>query len=199
MKDSPRAQTHAAPLSAFWRAIDDLWLVRGLRKLLFFHLRARFGTPGTGPEGETGRFSGFRPDYFESNLHQLITATRTAGARPLLVTLPHSLRRELGPMDLIEPPRQYPYFHGGNALGDFVDLIDRYNEAIRRVAKAEAVPVADLAARFDRMTRKEVYFLDTMHPNRRGNDLIAEVLERTLREQGMLERSTGTAGVGREE
>lgn len=199
MKDSPRAQTRAAPLSPFWRVVDDLWLVRGLRKLLFFHLRARFGTPRTASEGETGRFDAFRPDYFEANLHQLIAATRTAGARPLLVTLPHSLRRDLGPMDLLEPPRQYPYFHAGNALGDFVDLIDRYNEAIRRVAQAEAVPVADLASRFDRMTRKEAYFLDTMHPNRRGNELIAEVLERTLREQDMLERSTGSAGAGREE
>ncbi|MFO0687463.1 MAG: GDSL-type esterase/lipase family protein [Myxococcota bacterium] len=199
MKDAPRSQTRAAPLSRLWRAIDDLWLVRGLRKLLFFHLRARFGAPRTGPAGETGRFTGFRPDHFEANLHHLIAATRAAGARPLLVTLPHSLRRDLTPMELLDPIRQYPYFWAGNALGDFVDLIDRYNETIRRVAESEAVPVADLAARFDRIERKPAYFLDTMHPNRRGNELIAEVLERTLQEQGMLVRSPETAASGQEE
>jgi lysophospholipase L1-like esterase len=102
-------------------------------------------------------------------------------------------------MELLEPPRQYPYFYAGSALGDSVDLIERYNQAIRRVAKTEAIAVADLAERFDRMTRKEDYFFDTMHPNRRGNDLIAEVLERTLREQRLLERPSMSAGSGREE
>ncbi len=173
--------------------------MRGLRKLLFFHHRARFGTPRTGAAGQTGRFSAVRPDYFEANLHDLIAATRAAGARPLLVTLPHSLRRDLSPMDLHEPTRQYPYFYAGNALGDFVDLIERYSEAVRRVARVEAVPVADVAVRFDRMTRKEDYFLDTMHPNRRGNGLIAEFLERTLRAEEMLQRPADAADSGREE
>lgn len=188
MKLAPRSQTRAAPFSTLWRAIDQLWLVRGLRKLLFFQLRAQFGDPKTGPESATGRFANFHPTYFEENLRRLIADTRTAGARPILVTLPHSLRRDLSPTELVGRHRQYPYFYSGNALGDFVDLIERYNETIREVGRAEAVPVADVALRFDRMTRKEDYFFDTMHPNRRGNVLIAEVLERSLRENDLLQR-----------
>ncbi len=198
MKGAPRSQTRAALLSPLWREIDHLWLSRGLRKLLFYHFRARLGSPRTGADGQTGRFANFRPDHFEENLLSLIEETRNAYARPLLVTLPHSLRRDLQPMDLMGRRLQFPYFHSGNALGDFVDLIERYNEAIRRVGTAQAVPVADVAQRFDHVIRKQDYFLDTMHPNRRGNSLIAEVLERALRDSGLLENTPLPVGLGRD-
>ena len=198
MKGSPWSQTRAAPLSPLWREIDGLWLTRGFRKLLFYHLRARVGSPRTGSDGQTGRFANFRPDYFEENLFILIEETRKAHARPLLVTLPHSLRRDLQPMDLMGRTLQYPYFHSGNVLGDFVDLIERYNEAIRRVGTAHAVPLADVAERFDHVIRKQDYFLDTMHPNRRGNILIAEVLERALRDSGLLEKPPLPVDLGRD-
>jgi len=199
MKQNPRAQTDTGPFSDIAYRLDGLWLVRGLRKLLFLELRARFGTLRTGADGETGRFADFRPGRFEANLHRLVAQAREAGARPLLVTLPHSLRRDLGPMELLEPKRQSPYFWGGNALGDFVDLIERYNETIRRVGAADGVPVAEVAERFDRMTRKADYFFDTMHPNRRGNALIAEVLERSLLEHGLLEKASGASKTRRED
>lgn len=150
-------------------------------------------------ERRSSRGTDSPPAQFEANPHHSIAATRASGALSRLVTLPHSLRRDLSPMDLYMRARQFPYFYAGNATGDIMDLIDRYNEAIRRVARVEAVPVAEGAVRFDRMTRKRDRLLDTMHPNSRGHILIAEVLERTLRGEGMLERPADATDFGREE
>lgn len=186
MKLPPRSQTSSVPLSSLWRKVDQLWLSRGLRKLFFYYLRARLKSPRAGANGESGRFARFRPSYFEANLRTLISKSREMGAQPILVTLPHPLRRDLQPIDLVDRHIQFPYFYSGNALGDFMDLIASYNETIRRVGREAGVPVADVAARFDRVTEPSAYFLDTMHPTTRGNALIAEYLERALREQGLL-------------
>lgn len=180
MKVAPRSQTRASPLSGLWRSIDSLWLVRGARKLVYFHLRARSGTPGLGAASTTGRFDGFRPSYFEENLHALIERARAAGARPVLLTLPHSLRPDLDRAAIATRLVQFPYFQGGDQLGDFLALIERYNEAIRRVGDETGVPIVDLARRFAGITDPSVYFTDTLHPNARGNTLIAEAIERKL-------------------
>lgn len=180
MKFAPRSQSRAALLSGLWRAIDSLWLVRGLRKLVYFHLRAEFGTPVLGAASLTGRFETFRPGYFEENLRALIERTRAAGARPVLLTLPHSLRPDLDRAATASRLIQFPYFQGGDRLGDFLALIERYNEAIRRVGEQTGVPIVDLARRFAAITDPSVYFTDTLHPNARGNTLIAEAIERNL-------------------
>ena len=58
MKFDPLAQVANgadARMSGIARALDNLWLVKGLRKLLFFHLRKYIATPATGPESRARR------------------------------------------------------------------------------------------------------------------------------------------------
>jgi lysophospholipase L1-like esterase len=188
MKRSPLSQGSTEGLAGWSRAIDDLWLIRGLRKAMFFWIRSRFGKPVTGAAGETGRFRDFRPQPFEASLRGMISISRAAGAEVHLLTLPSVLRRDMLAYDLETARVVFPYFLSGNRLGDTMDLIEAYNRSIRRISVENGVPLIDLAARFETLDSTRGYFLDTMHPSALGMDLMAETVERELRAHGALRR-----------
>ncbi len=187
MKFDPLAQQGG---SARWtgvaRLLDRLWLVKGLRKLLFFHLRPVLRPPATGPESRTGRFADFRPAIYEDNLRAMISESRAAGARVLLLTLPSVVRRDMTADELRAAGVVFPYFPSAYAVGDFVDLIDSYNRSVERVAREEGVPVADLAATFESLGSPRPYFYDTMHPNHEGRQVVAGALLEALQAEALL-------------
>jgi lysophospholipase L1-like esterase len=81
----------------------------------------------------------------------------------------------------------FPYFPAAYGVLDFLDLIASYNDAIRRVAQAENVPLIDLAQAFESEADVAGYFLDTMHTTREGAQLIAQRMLRDLEQQGLLD------------
>ena len=112
-----------AALSELSRSIDRLWLIRGARKAFFYYARPRLSAPLTGPSSHTGRFNGFTPSYFEENLREMVREARQLGARPVLLTLPTSIREEMQNEDLLRIRAQFPYFFSAFAVGDFLDLL----------------------------------------------------------------------------
>src|SRR5262245_1799777 len=68
MKFDPIGQVERLGLGLVARALDRLWLIKGMRKLVFYYIRPRISSPATGPSSRTGLFSSFRPALFESNL-----------------------------------------------------------------------------------------------------------------------------------
>lgn len=187
MKYSPAAQADAGLASTLRRSVDRLWLVRAARKVLFFHLRPALHSPEVGPESRTGRFEGFSPGVFEKNLRRMTSAIRAAGARPVLVTLPTPLREGMSRARIQERRIDFPYFRDAARVGDFLDLIDAYNRAVRRVAFDDAAPIVDLAHSFAELRDPTPYFWDVMHPNHEGQALIAKLFEGALDRAGMLE------------
>ena len=58
------------------------------------------------------------------------------------------------------------------------EMIDYFNERVRDFAKAEDLPLIDLAAQFAKQEQKDSYVHeDAYHPNRRGAQFIAQELE----------------------
>ena len=180
MKFDPLAQNEESAFSGIARAVDDLWITKGLRKLLFYYLRPRMREPATGPESRTGKFAGFEPTLFEQNLRAMISAVRGMGARPVVMTLPTLVRPDMTAKDLRDSGVMFPYFRSAYAVGDFLDLLAAYNGTIRRVAAEENVPLVDLARSFDAIPDPRPYFFDTMHTNRRGMELIAQDVSTVL-------------------
>ena len=180
------AQGQDAPWSGVARALDDLWLVKGLRKLLFFYLRGYLVQPATGPESRSGRFAGFRPTVYERNLVEMIDSVRSAGARPLLVTLPTVVRADMSLSDLRRAHVMFPYFRSAYGVGDFLDLLAAYNQTVRSLAKQQNVALVDLAQHFEALDDITLYFFDTMHPDTRGREQIAELLLAGLDRAGLL-------------
>jgi lysophospholipase L1-like esterase len=186
MKFDPSGQSAGARLSGLARVLDRLWLVKGLRKLLFFHLRPHLSPPATGPGSHSGRFADFRPTVYEANLREMIASVRGSGSRPLLLTLPSVLRADMSAAELRAAGVIFPYFSSAYAVGDLLDLIAAYNTAIRRVGRDEGVPIVDLAATFELVDDPTRYFFDTMHARPAGLDRIAEELYRGLERERLL-------------
>ncbi len=186
MKFDPLAQGEVARWSGFARFFDRLWLVKGLRKVIFFHVRPLLRPPATGPESRSGRFAWFHPTFYEKNLRAMVSAARESGAHVLLATLPTVVREDMTAADLKRAGVVFPYFRSAYGVGDLLDLILAYNRTVRRVAAEEQIALADLAVLFEKLADPRPYFYDTMHTNAQGMALIAEELERVLAAHALL-------------
>jgi lysophospholipase L1-like esterase len=173
MKADPRAQGETAALAGVARLLDDLWLVKGLRKLLFFYLRPMLWPPRTGPS-PSGIFTGFQPTLYERNLLSMIEAVRSASSQPVLITLPTVVRPEMTVADLKAARVVFPYFASAAGVADLLELLGAYNRSIRRIGAEQQVPVIDLARRFEQLATTRPYFWDTMHLNPEGMALAAD-------------------------
>ena len=187
MKFDPSGQVESPRLALVARWLDRLWIVKGLRKLIFYNLRGRIAPPRTGPESRTGVYVDYRPAVFEQNLRTMITTARAIPAAVVVMTLPTVVRADMSVDDLRRAGVQFPYFRGANAVGDFLDLLAAYNRTIRRVAAEESVPVVDLALEIDARPDLPTLFFDTMHATSAGREVIADILARELRAQGVLQ------------
>jgi len=177
MKVDPLSQGGGERWSSVARMIDDLWLVKGMRKLIFFYLRSNLWPPKTGPESRTGRFADFEPSFYEHNLVEMIEAVRGIGSRPVLLTLPTVVKPDMTLADLENAKVIFPYFRSAYGVGDLLDLIAAYNRVIRRVAAREDVPLVELSGSFEEIEDTPRYFIDTMHLSPFGMELVAtEVL-----------------------
>jgi lysophospholipase L1-like esterase len=186
MKFEPGGQVEQPGLAVVARVMDQLWLVKGMRKLVFYYIRPRIRAPATGPTSRTGVFRDYRPARFEDNLRSIIDAGRNAGAQVVLLTMPSVVSDDMTAEDLRRANVVFPYYASAYAVGDFVDLIAAYNRSVRTVAAAENVVLVDLASEIDRRPDRRSLFLDTMHPNQVGRELIADILARHLRAHGLL-------------
>jgi lysophospholipase L1-like esterase len=186
MKFDPVGQVESPGLGIIARAIDRLWLIKGMRKLVFYYIRPRVSLPATGRASRTGAFAEYRPAVFESNLRSIIRAARAAGAQVVVMTLPSVVSDDMSVDDLRRANIVFPYYSSAYAVGDYVDLIASYNRSIRAVAGAEGVGLVDLAKEIDSRADRRKFFLDTMHVNQLGRELIAEILARHLQESGLV-------------
>jgi lysophospholipase L1-like esterase len=186
MKFSPSAQGNAAFLSGVARRIDSLWLVKGLRKLLFFYLRPILWPPKIGPS-ESGQFVDFKPTIYQDNLLKMIEAVQGAGSRAVLFTLPTVVRPDMSVDDLRAARVVFPYFRSSASVGDLLDLLDAYNRLIRRIGVEQQVPVIDLARTFERLPTTQGYFWDTMHMSPKGMEFAADAILVGLKRDGLLD------------
>jgi lysophospholipase L1-like esterase len=186
MKFDPMGQVERPGFGIVARALDRLWLIKGMRKLVFYYIRPRLSAPATGPASHTGVFSQYRPAVFENNLRSIIRVARDSGVKILLLTLPSVVSEDMTLDDLRQANVVFPYYPSAYAVRDYVDLIAAYNDSIRTVAATEGVVLVDLAKELDGRPDRRQLFFDTMHPSQRGRELIADILARRLLERGLL-------------
>jgi len=191
MKYDPLGQAGEGVVPAASRWIDRLWLVKGIRKLMFVYVMPRMNPPLTGPESDTGKFDDFRPDAYIENVGTMIRMIREHGAEPVLMTLTTRVRPDYTAEDVVRANIYLPYYPSAYAIGDFLDLVDAYNRAVEEIARRNDVPVVDLNRIFlARPDAQQLYF-DTMHPTREGYRLVARAALDVLEDEGLLALPTG--------
>lgn len=121
-----------------------------------------------GPVGETPRVSA---KEFEENLRFIISQVKSVDAKPILVT-PAPMSPSYHLVDL-------PAYveHGLNYL------VDEYADIIRRLAPELKIPLIDVHRVFSADESTQEYVPDGIHPDKRGQRLIADIFVKAFIER----------------
>jgi lysophospholipase L1-like esterase len=164
----------------------DVYLIRFWRKVVFAILRPMVMTVGHEmPTEEEAAYAHYVPSVFVRNLERIVQLVRGRGVPLVFLTLPSPLKTDMHPEDIKK--LYFPYYTYN--LKRFALAYQRYNDIIRGVARANGVPVVDLAAR---LADRGDLFMDTSHPTCAGHTAIAGEIQRGLIELGAVPaRATG--------
>ncbi len=106
---------------------------------------------------------------YEANLRFFIKSIRDTGAKPILMT-PNPLRWTPKLKTMYGKP---PYI--ADSKDGFNVLLKTYAAKVRDIAKSENVPLADIYAAME--SGAEEFLLDGMHPNKEGQQIVANKLK----------------------
>ncbi len=123
-------------------------------------------------------------DDFRANLTAMVRTAEASGAAPILLTAPSAHVQGKEPKYLAE--------RWLTDLRQLVPVHRRYADIVRDVARAENVPLIDLAAEFDALPRdfviNECFQADGIHLKPKGDQVIAESLYKHLKQTGLLQQ-----------
>jgi len=157
-------------------ALNQSYLYRGLSKVLFFNIRPLLMAPdASGKKSEYHVFDDFVPATYEANVNAMVTLLRKRNVRVLLMTRPTVLTRNMSAEDIRSQRVFFPYFPEAYSVPGLLSLHNAYNNSIRRLAARLQVPIVDLDEVFNRQGKRPLFW-DTMHPSKKGHELIATVL-----------------------
>lgn len=125
---------------------------------------------------------------FEAHLEDLVRAQRAHGRIPVLATYPTIGAPETRERDRVLVLDERTYHLALSDLG-MIDAASRLNDAVRRVARRLAVPLADADAAVPK-TRQ--FFADYVHYTDEGAERVARAVEAALEREGLF----GAAAAG---
>jgi lysophospholipase L1-like esterase len=179
MKTDPRNAQTVGRYASLAGLMEQSYLVRAYRKVMFVHLRPLLFQPRVGVDGDAHAYEGFVPTVYQDNLLAMVETLRRHGIQAAMVTRPTVVRSDMTREDLVRQQVFFPYFAGTYSVGEFLGLHRAYNRVVRAVGDRTGTPVVDLEAAFERHDKNPL-FRDTMHPSRKGHCLIARELYRRL-------------------
>jgi len=189
MKMDPSSPAGSDRYRLLAQIMNESYLIKAYKKLIFMDLRPRLSRPTFSTDAvDVHAYDAFVPTDYRSNLGQIVRVLRDHDMKVVLATLPTVVRPGMTLDELRRANVVFPYFVGAYDVSRFLSLHRAYNRTIREVGSSENVDIVDLAASFDSLATKTEYFWDTMHPNEKGNVLVAASLFRRIRE---VERAGG--------
>lgn len=179
MKTDPRNAQAVGQYAALASLMEQSYLVRAYRKVMFVYLRPLLFQPRVGVDTESRVYDAFVPSVYQDNLLSIVETLRRHQIQSVLVTRPTVVRPDMTRDELDKQHVFFPYFAGSYSVGEFLGLHRAYNQVVRAVGERSATPVVDLDAAFEQHDKSGLFW-DTMHPSRRGHCLVAGELYRRL-------------------
>jgi lysophospholipase L1-like esterase len=184
MKVNPDHLSASGQYTGLATFMEYSYLLKAYKKLIFYYLRPHLVRPKVLPdEHDIHAYDNFIPSEFQANLEHIIALLKERHIEVLVMTRPTVVSRGMRLDDIERQNVIFPYFAGSYSVDRLLSLHQAYNRVINRVATSLDVQLLDLDAIFNRYNKNELFW-DTMHPNERGQQLIAESLVRKLREMG---------------
>lgn len=114
---------------------------------------------------------------YRRRLHRLIDTCEASGSRVILCTCPRSFGDRRAPTSQAVLATSALANNTALSLAGLNDAYDRYNDAIRSVARQRGVALVDLATL---VPQRCDYFIDAVHLNDRGHQLVAHAVADTV-------------------
>ncbi len=114
---------------------------------------------------------------YRRGIRQLIDISEADNRRVVLCTCPRSFGDRSAPTSQAALATSALASNTAISLAGLNDAYDRYNDAIRSVAKERGVALVDLATL---VPQRGDYFVDAVHLNDRGHQLVAQAVARTV-------------------
>ncbi len=112
---------------------------------------------------------------YSMRVQQLITDTIAAGAQPILLTQPGLMGRGIDPTTGVELSTLS--FHEETSALTQWQILEVYNNTLRKLAKENGVLLIDTAAK---MPKDSKYYFDWIHYSKEGAQLMAEIIAESL-------------------
>jgi lysophospholipase L1-like esterase len=129
------------------------------------------------PQRRHDRLDNRGVEEYSARLAGLIDVCQRNGRRVVLCTAPRSFGDPSASTDQFTLAASALAHNPALSLAAMNDAFDRYNDAIRRVARVTNTPLVDL----DRLVpRRAEYFVDAVHLNNAGHTQVGDLVARTI-------------------
>ena len=184
MKSNPEGRGDAGRYAWLGRLMEQSYLVKAYRKIIFFYVRPVIARPNVEPTpADLRAYDAFEPAVFRDNLTEMIRTLKSRGIKVLVMTRPTVVREGMSYEEIKRQNVMFPWYGTAYSVNRLLSLHRAYNRTTEAVAAREGVPLLDLAAEFEKRDRKDLFW-DTMHPSEKGHALIADMVFRRL--QGVM-------------
>jgi lysophospholipase L1-like esterase len=182
MKTNPENLGETGRYTWLTHLMEHSYLIKAYKKVIFFYLRPMIVRPDVlSTPQDLQAYDSFEPVEFQNNLREMIRTLQSHHSRILIMTRPTVVREGMSYEEIQRQNVMFPWFGSAYSVNKLLSLHRAYNRAIRKVVEEEGVPLLDLEVEFDKHDKSELFW-DTMHPNEKGQRLIAETLVHKLRE-----------------
>jgi lysophospholipase L1-like esterase len=156
--------------------MEQSYLVKAYKKVLFSYVRPMIVKPNvlSTPE-DLHAYDSFESVEFRNNLREMIQILKSRNIKMLIMTRPTVVREGMSYEEIKRQHVVFPWYGSAYSVNKLLSLHRAYNRTIRKVAEEEGVPSLDLDAEFDKRNRNELFW-DTMHPDEKGHQLIADLV-----------------------
>jgi lysophospholipase L1-like esterase len=180
MKVNPENYGDSSRYAWLGALMEQSYLIKAYKKVIFYYIRPLIVKPNVASTPEDlHAYDAFEPVEFRNNLLEMGRLLKSKHIKVLLMTRPTVVHEGMSYEEVVRQNVVFPWYGSAYSVNKLLSLHRAYNRTIRQVAEQENIPLVDLDAEFEKLNRDELFW-DTMHPNEKGQKLIADQVYRRL-------------------
>ena len=182
MKANPENLAETGRFASLARLMEQSYLIKAYKKVIFSYVRPLIAKPNVVSTTEDlHAYDNFESPEFLANLLDMSRILKTNHIKALIMTRPTVVREGMSQEDIKRQNVMFPWYGNAYSVNKLLSLHRAYNRMIRTVAEQEGIPLVDLDAEFEKLDKYSLFW-DTMHPNEKGQRIIADRIYAKLQE-----------------
>lgn len=182
MKANPENLAETGRYTALARLMEQSYLIKAYKKVIFSYVRPVLAKPNVvNTTDDLHFYDTFESSEFRGNLLEMIKILKAKHIKALIMTRPTVVREGMSEEDIKRQNVMFPWYGNAYSVNKLLSLHRAYNRMIRSVAEHEEIPLVDLDAEFEKYDKYSLFW-DTMHPNEKGQRIIADSIYAKIQE-----------------